>query len=404
VSRPSGGGWGRRSPGICEPPRFWWREYSAPRLQQVVRLSIVELLVSSLGPLSAQVAAQAVDGFGDAASLSVTAGALSLHDGTIPVRRAGLGTRRLYAVAMQRAAAAQTGLTLVDEFEHGLEPHRIRRLLRVLRGKPPENGGEAGGQLVFSTHSPTVLSELVADEVFVTRRDRTGGMVVGCVPRAVDYVLARTPEALLAQRVVVAEGATELGFCCALDERWTAETGISFAYRGMAVVDGGGGTQPAEIAGHLAALGYTVALLIDSDARPKAGRARGASVLAWPGGVSTEERLAMDLPKDSIRHMTRVAASSAKKGIRSVRDALTRRLGVARTTFGEDPEVWVDAVAEPDFRSALGSLAKQQQHGWFKTRENGAFLGRLVASNWEALLGTPTRQLVDALRTFTHDG
>lgn len=82
----------------------------------------------------------------DAASLSVAAGSLSLHDGKVPAKRAGLGTRRLLAVAMQReAGAAQSGLTIIDEFEHGLEPHRVRRLLRVLRGRPPEGQGLAKG-------------------------------------------------------------------------------------------------------------------------------------------------------------------------------------------------------------------------------------------------------------------
>ena len=92
----------------------------------------------------------------DAASLSVAAGALSLHDGSVPARRAGLGTRRLLAVAMQREAAAQAGLTIVDEFEHGLEPHRIRRLLRVLRGREPATASALTGQLLMTTHSPTV--------------------------------------------------------------------------------------------------------------------------------------------------------------------------------------------------------------------------------------------------------
>lgn len=339
----------------------------------------------------------------DAASLSVSAGALSLHDGKIPVRRAGLGTRRLLAVGMQREAAAQTGLTLVDEFEHGLEPHRIRRLLRVLRGKKPESEEITGGQLVLTTHSPTVLSELGADEVFVTRRDATASVAVGCLPGAVGYVLARTPEALLARKVIVAEGVTEQGFCDALDEAWTTNTGASFGYRGIAVVDGGGGTQPAEIAGHLYGLGYSVALLIDSDAKAKAGRAGGAKVLAWPGGVSTEERLALDLPLEGVREMTKLAAGFARRGPRSVHDALADRLDIHRADLGEDPEGWVDAAAEQNYRSNFGRLAKEERHAWFKSREGGAALGRLVCTHRKALETTPTMTVINALWAFVKD-
>lgn len=338
----------------------------------------------------------------DASSLSVAAGALSLHDGRVPARRSGLGTRRLLAVAMQREAATQAGLTLVDEFEQGLEPHRIRRLLRVLRGRAPEGDALAKGQLILTTHSPTVLNELNASEVAVTRRAGDGTVTVKYLPAAVAYVLARTPEALLATKVVVAEGATEEGLCHALDEVWTQETGVSFGYRGIAIVDGGGGTQPAEIAGHLAALGYEVALLIDSDAKAKVSKAAGATVLAWPDGVCTEERLAADLPLAAIKQMTVMAATSAKKGSRSVRDAIADSLQVPRPGLDEhDPASWPDAVDEVKFRVALGTIAKQEKHAWFKSREQGAFLGRLVTDHWDEIKSS-TRDVVEALRKFAH--
>lgn len=339
----------------------------------------------------------------DASSLSVAAGALSLHDGKVPARRAGLGTRRLLAVAMQREAAAQSGLTIVDEFEHGLEPHRIRRLLRVLRGRRPEGDGLAKGQLILTTHSPTVLSELDAAEVAVTRRAADGTVTVQSLPSAVGYVLARTPEALLARKVIVAEGATEEGLCLALDKAWTEETGVSFGYRGVSVVDGGGGTQPAQIAGHLASLGYDVALLIDSDATARAGKAAKATVLAWPDGVCTEQRLAADLPLAAVKQMTVMATTSAKKGARSVRDAIADSLQVGRNTLAEGtPETWADAVDTDRFRAVLGTIAKQEKHAWFKSRDQGAFLGALITEHWSAIGSTPTYDVIDRLRSYVH--
>lgn len=334
----------------------------------------------------------------DASSLSVAAGSLSLHDGKVPTRRAGLGTRRLLAVAMQREAAAQSGLTIIDEFEQGLEPHRIRRLLRVLRGRAPESDGLAKGQLILTTHSPTVLHELEADEVAVTRRTADGTVTVGSLPTAVGYILRRTPQALLARKVIVAEGATEVGLCQALDDAWTRETGGSFAYRGVVVVDGLGGTQPAEISGHLVALGYEVALLVDSDAKAKVSKAAGAEVLAWHGGFCTEQRLAADLPEVAITHM---AAVADERGGRGVRDALADELGVARSVLHEsDPASWISAAGIVAFRTAFGDVAKKKNQAWFKSREQGAFLGDLVAKHWAALAGTPTHDLIGRLRTF----
>jgi putative ATP-dependent endonuclease of OLD family len=336
----------------------------------------------------------------DASALSVAAGALSLHDGKVPTRRAGLGTRRLLAVAMQREAAAQSGLTIVDEFEHGLEPHRIRRLLRVLRGRAPEGDGLAKGQLILTTHSPTVLHELEAAEVAVTRRAPDGSVSVQSLPAAIDYILKRTPQALLARKVIVAEGVTEVGLCQALDEAWTQETGGSFGYRGVVVVDGLGGTQPAEISGHLASLGYDVALLIDSDAKAKVNKAVGALVLAWPPGLCTEQCLANELPEAAIKKMAVVAD---ERGGRGVREALADQLGAPRASLKEgDPASWIAAKGVNAFRKAFGDLAKKKNQSWFKTRDQGAFLGRLIAEHWSAIPNTSTHDVISKLRAFAH--
>lgn len=334
----------------------------------------------------------------DASSLSVSAGALSLHDGNVPTRRAGLGTRRLLAIAMQREAAAQSGLTIVDEFEHGLEPHRIRRLLRVLRGRPPENNGSAQGQLILTTHSPTVLNELESTEVAVTRMGPDGNVTVQSLPAAVDYILVRTPHALLARKVVVAEGVTELGICQALDGVWANDSGQSFGYLGVVVVDGGGGTQPAEISGHLATLGYDVALLIDSDAKSKTNRAAGATILAWPDGLCTEQRLATDLPEEAIKQMAIRADNRCGRG---VRDALAAELKVKSETLTEgDPTKWPEEIGIVAFRKALGIVAHRK--GWFKKYGEGNFLGSLITEHWNSITNTPTHQIISQLRDFTH--
>jgi energy-coupling factor transporter ATP-binding protein EcfA2 len=66
----------------------------------------------------------------DVRSVSVGSSALSLHDGLIPLRRAGFGTRRLLALALEREAITSGSIALIDELEQGLEPHRVRGLLR----------------------------------------------------------------------------------------------------------------------------------------------------------------------------------------------------------------------------------------------------------------------------------
>lgn len=357
---------------------------TSTRVQSVAK----RLGVATSGPLTPRL---------DASALSLSAGALSLHEGDVPARRAGLGTRRLLTLAMQREASSVSRFTLIDEFETGLEPHRIRRLLRALRGKGHETHDLSVGQLFITSHSPSVIAELDADEVTIVRRAEDGHVDINCLPSSVDYVVKRDPQALLAPKVIVAEGVTEVGLCYALDDAWM-DDGESFGYLGVAVVNGAGGTQPAETAGHLAKLGYAVALLVDSDATAKTSKARGATIIEWSGGVCTEERLSLDLPLEAVKKMATWAFHESNG--RGVRDALAAALNVHRDTLSADaPEDWPMAVEEKAFRQAFGRTAKSK--GWFKSAEGGYFLGSMISSHWHEIERSATGQCVSALKHFS---
>lgn len=47
---------------------------------------------------------------------------IALQDDGVPLRLAGLGTRRLATLAIQKSAISEGAIVLVDEIEHGLEP------------------------------------------------------------------------------------------------------------------------------------------------------------------------------------------------------------------------------------------------------------------------------------------
>jgi hypothetical protein len=72
----------------------------------------------------------------DAGSVAFTGGAISLHDEEgVPLRALGLGSTRLLIAGLQREAAQRSSMILINELEHGLEPHRIIRLLGALGAK-----------------------------------------------------------------------------------------------------------------------------------------------------------------------------------------------------------------------------------------------------------------------------
>ena len=254
-----------------------------------------------------------------------------------------------------------------------------------------------------------MLSELEIGEVFVVKRGPDGGVEVASLPKEVEYVLPRVPEALLARKIIVCEGETEEGLCIALDNKWGSEGRPSFAYQGVAAVDGGGGDQPATLAGKLVQLGYTVALFIDSDAKAKASRAQGATLLEWEGGTCTEQRLALDLPQKALREMVALATRSPKsKGLRSVRDSFAAALQIETKILGEEPASWLEeaqavGVDEARFRTEFGNTAKKKAKAWFKTRAVGEELGALVAGCEAELESTSTGTVLRDLGSFAHD-
>ena len=154
----------------------------------------------------------------EASSVSVGVGQLSLHHGEIPVRAAGLGSRRLNALALQTLSVESGAVFLIDEVEHGLEPHRLRHLLRELQKAPGTTG-----QVLLTTHSEIPLEELTSNLLYLVRCE-DGTTTISCVGKGLQNLARSNPEALLARRVLVCEGPTEVGLCNGLRNAWARKT------------------------------------------------------------------------------------------------------------------------------------------------------------------------------------
>ena len=147
----------------------------------------------------------------DAASVSFSGGTVSLHDGRgVPLTGLGTGSSRLLVAGLQREAAPRAGMVLVDELEHGLEPHRIIGFLGSLgaREKVPPL------QVFATTHSPVAVRELSAAHLHVVRTGEDGPLVLPAFDHAeqVQGTMRVYPEAFLGRKVIVCEGAS-VDFC-----------------------------------------------------------------------------------------------------------------------------------------------------------------------------------------------
>jgi putative ATP-dependent endonuclease of OLD family len=150
----------------------------------------------------------------DAHSVSFSGGTIALHnEAGVPLRGLGTGSTRLLVAGLQRKAAREATVILVDEVEHGLEPHRIRRLLHSLGAK--ETPSPLQGFL--TTHSPVVLREISAQQLTLLRRgtDRHSAVLVGS-KADVQGTLRRFPEAFLASLYLSVKARAKLG--------WSAES------------------------------------------------------------------------------------------------------------------------------------------------------------------------------------
>lgn len=349
----------------------------------------------------------------DVRSVSIGASILALHDGPIPLRQAGLGTSRLLSMGLQHEAGRTGGITLIDEIEHGLEPHRVRRLLHVLRTgirleETPYADNtvetETANQFFLTTHSPVALCELEPADLRIVRSEN--GVTDIKQPDDILRPLLRTnPDAFLARRVIVCEGKTEIGFCRALDV-WWSDAEHSFAYVGAALANGEGNSRGPAAAVSFAGLGYQTAFFGDSDEPLNPDEATltraGVRTIVWVGGVSIEERVALDLPWDGFVAMARLVLE--EHGDDHVQAKLAPEFGCQPKDVPVDPEEWKALFSEDAVvRSAFAKAAKEKKAAWFKRVDRAEKLGELVIRHWDVIAEKPLGIGIRQLKSWLYD-
>jgi len=329
---------------------------------------------------------------------TIREGGMSLHDGNVPIRRAGLGTRRLLSLALQRDASCDSGgITLIDEVEYGLEPHRVRHLITNLGGKeysPPEASDEGDEQIIMATHSPIVVEQLDARNINVVRNDE-GVVTTKAVPGELQSVVRKCSEALLARKILVCEGKTEPGIMMAMDTYWSMLGEAPFSTCGVALVPGGGRTHAPTQALRLSMLGYDVAYFGDSDEPMEPAEeqlvAAGVAVFVWGDETATEDRCFIDLPWIGVLDV--LAAS--EKPTQAIRDSASYRGdGLELPQHVED---WVDSLA---LREALAEASESGE--WFKRVDLGQRLGEIICKHWDAIQGSNLASVLTGIGGWAH--
>ena len=296
---------------------------------------------------------------------SVGRGVLSLHDGYVPLRNKGSGSKRLIGAAMQMKLHGGKNVSLIDEIEMGLEPHRIRGLIYKLRNSPQ--------QIFATTHSPVVIRELdvSAHELCVCKRDVTGAIAVQSLGTVSDIQAAvRTnAEAFLGSKIVACEGLTEIGCLRAYDLHRLDASDPPIWSLSTSYFNCGGASKITLICPQLIQLGYEIGVLCDNDAADQLSeaeiqslRAAGAHVCQWEGGHSTEEQLVTELPWGQIPLLLRhISDSHDTIEYATILNSVRNDKRLAALGLGEDPVDWPES---PHIRQVIGKLAKDRN--WIK--------------------------------------
>jgi len=313
----------------------------------------------------------------DLASINLKVGGLALHDGDMPLRQLGLGSRRMLLCGIQTVGLEEGHITLFDEVEFGLEPHRITRLIKHVRD-------DKRGQYFLTTHSPIVLRELTVKELHIVHNK--GGVVQiisaakeGLEEHEMQGKIRSSTEAFLAKKVVVCEGATEVGFLRGFDDYQVENKKDPFSFHGVALVDAKGASKVKALAKAFKSLCYEVSVLADGDAEKQFSPADelelaelGIQVRVWSEKLSLEERAFLDLPWSNV--LDSLTLAQEKLGY-PVYDQTRAEF---REDLDMDISIWKDTSK---LRIAIGVAAKKA--GWFKDTTRGDQWFKAISSAFQ---------------------
>lgn len=330
----------------------------------------------------------------DARALSFSDGAIALHsDGGVPLRNLGTGSSRLLLAALHREASSASSCLLVDEVEHGLEPHRVISLLHSLGSKD----AEVPLQVFMTTHSAVVVRELSGDQLAIVRKEKSGHqMRLVSSEHAIQGVARLYPEAFLARTVIVCEGASEVGLLRGID-RYRVSRGRQSAYANATAFVDAGGKNPKHIlerAQIFAQWGYQTKAFLDADVvipeeALAAAELDGVVVCTWGESLALEEALFKWLPDYGVDALLELAIELNSEEL--VGGALEE---VSKKKFDLERALSLvggDAAYEDEERAFLGKAAKLStkdskagpgRKGWFKSISRMEKVGEQVVGPW----------------------
>jgi predicted ATP-dependent endonuclease of OLD family len=295
-----------------------------------------------------------LNAFIDFKNILLKEGNITLHKNGIPFRLKGKGSKRLLSIAIQLELAKKGGIVLIDEIEQGLEPDRARFLAKYLKDKTE-------GQVFITTHSSNVIVELAESNLFLMK-DGAESLFSFC--SEFQGCLRNNPEAFFAKRVIVCEGATEVGICRTINNHRIKLEQLNLEVLGISLVDGTG-SNFVKYCKDFKVAGFDVCAFCDSDdnginLKKKELTENHIKIIDCDNSKSIEQQLFNDLPWSKIQELIEYVIEKKEQQFKDV-TGIKDINNLKKET--------------PELRTLIG--LKSKDIGWFKRIEHGEFIGKI---------------------------
>jgi predicted ATP-dependent endonuclease of OLD family len=297
-----------------------------------------------------------VKAFLDFRNSPIKDGNIALYSSEIPYRLKGKGSKRLLSIAIQLELVKEGGIILIDEIEQGLEPDRVKHLVKILK----ERGNR---QVIITTHSCNVIEELSYKDIFL-KINSSENLV--SFDESFQGCLRNNANAFFAKKIIVCEGATEVGICRSLDQhRINQLEKMNFSLLGIGLVDGTGANFVSYCQSFKSA-GYDICAFCDSDdaainIQKQELENLGIKIVDCDDPNSIEQQLINDLPWGSVNRLVLKAIE------------IKSEEHVFAVTAVSQVEDLLESDT-PELRELLGNKAKSK--GWFKRIDHGEYIGK----------------------------
>lgn len=304
---------------------------------------------------------------------------IALHRNDIPLRQLGKGSKRLLSLAIQLSLTDPSGIILIDEIEQGLEPDRVQHIVSTLKKR-------TGLQIILTTHSSNAIVELSCSDIYI-RRSTNDGLINIPMTDEMQGTLRKNPEAFFAKRVLICEGATEIGIIRGLNSYIFHKYEKSLALLGIRYADGAG-KNLINYVPQFIKLGYDICLFCDSDAhdvneKKNEFKSLGITIADCNDGLAIEQQIFNDLPWNSVIKLVEYHMLNSGKDSKTLYDSLKNNI---EKDIQYHDNWWKDESVL--LRKAYGEKAKadiKKGGGWYKNIEHGEFVAFAILSNLREL-------------------